>query len=84
MGITKPQKNLLAITMVTSAVAMILPSVVTQVNWLYNEQGLAPMAVRKKVLVGSWIASGLLIVGAFVMVKNLNGDSKVGKLGYNK
>lgn len=73
------QRQLLAITLSTSAVAMILPSFVTQVNWLYPD-GLAPIKVRKAVLVGSWVLAGAVLVGAFLIIKNGNGQKQ---LGYN-
>jgi len=60
----------LAITLATSAVAMILPSLITQYNWIYGgERGLAPLEERKRVLLYSYLVAVILIASAFYIVE---------------
>ena len=65
----KNERLLLGFTLVSSAVAMILPSLITQYNWLRNEQGLAPLEERRKVLLFSYILSAIVILIGFSIVK---------------
>lgn len=62
-------KDIATIIVIMTIMSALLPSIVTQVNWLYPG-GLAPHNVRIAVLIISWIA---VIILALALYRKLKG-----------
>jgi hypothetical protein len=68
-------KTLFVLIAGASIAASILPSLVTQANWL-SPEGLMPLEQRRKWLLYSWIAVIIIFIGLYVYA---NGH-KIGRM----